>query len=76
MDPVSEYEIYNSFNKLVKGKTAIYISHRLSSTRFSDNIAIFNNGEIVEYGPHNKLVLADDSLYADMYRTQARYYID
>lgn len=75
LDPISEYEIYNSFNKLVEGKTAIYISHRLSSTRFSDNIAVFKDGEIVEYGSHDELIKDQTSLYADMYNTQAKYYV-
>lgn len=75
LDPISEYEVYNSFNKLVEGKTAIYISHRLSSTRFSDVIAVFKDGQIIEYGNHNELVKKEDSLYANMYNTQAQYYI-
>lgn len=75
LDPISEYEIYNSFNSLVEGKTAIYISHRLSSTRFSDNIAVFKDGEIVEYGSHEELIKDETSLYADMYNTQAKYYV-
>lgn len=75
LDPISEYEVYNSFNKLVEGKTAIYISHRLSSTRFSDKIAVFKDGEIIEYGSHSELVRKENSLYANMYQTQAQYYI-
>lgn len=75
LDPISEYEVYNSFNKLVKGKTAIYISHRLSSTRFSDAIAVFKDGQIIEYGSHKELMKNEKSLYANMYDTQAQYYI-
>lgn len=75
LDPISEYEVYNSFNNLVQGKTAIYISHRLSSARFSDKIAVFKDGEIIEYGNHYDLIEDDDSLYANMYNTQAKYYI-
>lgn len=75
LDPISEYEVYNSFNKLVKGKTAIYISHRLSSTRFSDRIAVFKDGQIIEYGNHKELMKNEKSLYANMYNTQAQYYI-
>lgn len=75
LDPISEYEVYNSFNSLVEGKTAIYISHRLSSTRFSDHIAVFKDGEIIEYGNHYDLVKDRNSLYADMYTTQAKYYM-
>ncbi|WP_246241138.1 ATP-binding cassette domain-containing protein [Anaerocolumna sedimenticola] len=75
LDPIAEYEIYNSFNQLVNGKTAIYISHRLSSTRFSDCIAVFKDGEIVEYGTHKELLQRENSLYAVMYQTQAKYYM-
>ncbi|MBI9010812.1 MAG: ABC transporter ATP-binding protein [Clostridiales bacterium] len=74
LDPISEFEIYKNFNSMVEGNTAIYISHRLSSTRFSDNIAVFDSGEIVEYGHHDELI-NNDSLYAEMYRTQSQYYI-
>lgn len=76
LDPISEYEVYKGFDKLVEGKTAIYISHRLSSTKFSDNIAVFDNGVIVEYGSHDELVKQQESLYARMYQTQAKYYLE
>ncbi|MGN6713853.1 ABC transporter ATP-binding protein [Anaerocolumna jejuensis] len=76
LDPISEYEVYQSFDKLVKGKTAIYISHRLSSTRFSDKIAVFQDGRIVEYGPHKELIKQSESLYATMFQTQAKYYLE
>jgi ATP-binding cassette subfamily B protein/ATP-binding cassette subfamily C protein len=73
LDPISEFEVFNSFNQLIYGKTAIYISHRLSSTRFSDKIAVFHNGTITEYGTHSNLLL-NNSLYAQMFQTQAKYY--
>jgi ATP-binding cassette subfamily B protein/ATP-binding cassette subfamily C protein len=75
LDPLAEYEVYHSFNSLVEGKTAIYISHRLSSTKFSDNIAVFKDGEMIEYGTHEQLLSDKESLYAVMYNTQAMYYI-
>jgi len=74
LDPIAEYEVYHSFNKLVEGKTSIYISHRLSSTRFSNHIAVFKEGEIIEYGPHHELMQNKDSLYAVMYQAQAKNY--
>ena len=74
LDPRSEYEVYRNFNKLAEGKTAIYISHRLSSTRFTDRIAVFKDGRIVELGQHDDLV-ARDGLYAEMYAKQAQYYL-
>jgi ATP-binding cassette subfamily B protein/ATP-binding cassette subfamily C protein len=74
LDPRSEYEVYRNFNKLAEGKTAIYISHRLSSTRFTDRIAVFQDGRIVELGQHDDLV-AQNGLYAEMYAKQAQYYL-
>ena len=60
LDPVAEAEVYSNFNKIVGDKTAIYISHRLSSCRFCDEIAVFDNGHIVQQGSHDKLV-ADEN---------------
>ena len=74
LDPRAEYEMYQNFNALVGGKTAVYISHRLSSARFCDAIAVFKNGEIVEYGPHDKLI-NHNGLYSELWGMQAKYYI-
>ena len=74
LDPRSEYEVYRNFDKLAQGKTAIYISHRLSSTRFTDRIAVFEDGRIVELGQHDELI-AQNGLYAEMYAKQAQYYL-
>lgn len=73
LDPRSEYEVYLNFNQLATGKTAIYISHRLSSTRFTDRIAVFRDGRIVEVGTHDELI-AENGLYQEMYAKQASYY--
>ncbi len=73
LDALAEYELYQNFDKMVEGKSAIYISHRLSSTRFCDVIAMFMDGRIVEYGTHEEL-LAKDGEYAKMFRVQAQYY--
>lgn len=75
LDPVAEYEIYRQFNDLVGGKTAVYISHRLSSCKFCDRIAVFSEGTIKEYGPHDELVRKPDGIYAEMFRAQAQYYV-
>lgn len=75
MDPISEYEIYRNFDNLVKNKTAVYISHRLSSCRFCDRIVVFNDGKIVEDGNHDKLVKIKNGFYANMYNTQAQWYL-
>lgn len=74
LDPVAEYDIYRHFDTLVGQKTAIYISHRLSSCRFCDRIAVFSEGRIMEYGTHEELVRKDGGIYAEMFAAQAQYY--
>lgn len=74
LDPVAEYDIYRHFDTLVGGKTAIYISHRLSSCRFCDRIAVFSEGRIKEYGTHQELIGMDGGIYAGMFAAQAQYY--
>ncbi len=75
LDPVAEYEIYRQFNDIVGGKTAVYISHRLSSCKFCDKIAVFSGGTIAEYGTHDELVHKQDGIYAEMFHAQAQYYV-
>lgn len=75
LDPVAEYEVYSHFHDLVGGKTAIYISHRLSSCKFSDKIAVFSDKTIKEYGTHEELIIRQGGLYATMFATQAQYYV-
>lgn len=74
LDPVSEYEIYRSFDRLVEEKTAIYISHRMSSCRFCNQILVFDNGKIVQQGSHDELVRDEAGLYYEMWSSQAKYY--
>ena len=74
LDPVAEYEIYSRFDNLIGKKTAIYISHRLSSCRFCDLIAVFNEGKIVEYGKHDELIGLNGQ-YFEMWSAQAQYYV-
>ncbi|MDE7238981.1 MAG: ABC transporter ATP-binding protein/permease, partial [Lachnospiraceae bacterium] len=74
LDPIAEYEIYRQFHSLVGGKTAIYISHRLSSCRFCDHIAVFSDGHVAEYGTHDTLVGKENGIYAEMFAAQAQYY--
>ncbi len=74
LDPVAEYEIYRQFNGFVESKTAIYISHRLSSCRFCDRIAVFSGNNIAEYGTHDELVSIENGIYAKMWNAQAQYY--
>ncbi|MDE7234143.1 MAG: ABC transporter ATP-binding protein/permease, partial [Ruminiclostridium sp.] len=76
LDPVAEYDIYRQFNTLVGGKTAIYISHRLSSCKFCDKIAVFAEDTIKEYGTHDELVEKPGGIYAEMFAAQAQYYTE
>ena len=73
LDPISEAEIYENFNQMVQSKTAIYISHRMSSCKFCDKIVVLDQGEIAEMGSHQEL-LEGAGIYADLYETQAQYY--
>ncbi len=73
LDPVAEYEIYQRFDQMVEGKTSIYISHRMSSCRFCDNIIVFDEGKIIEQGSHDKL-MSNGGLYSELWNAQAQYY--
>jgi len=75
LSPKAEHEIYQQFDELSKGKTAFYISHRLSSSKFSDKICVFSDGQIIEYGTHDELMRNNNS-YASMFRLQAQYYME
>lgn len=74
LDPRAEHDIYQQFNDLVDGKTAVYISHRLSSARFCDKIAVFDNGKMIEYGTHGEL-MTKKGKYAELFDMQAQFYI-
>ncbi len=74
LDPVAEYDIYNRFDSLIGHKTTLYISHRLSSCRFCDRIAVFSGGELVQYGTHDALA-AQEGQYREMWQAQAKYYV-
>ena len=76
LDPIAEYEIYSKFNEIVGDKTAIYISHRLSSCRFCDKIAVFDNGHIVQRGSHDELVADESGKYYELWHAQAQYYTE
>ena len=74
LDPMSEYEVYTRLNDIVEDKTAIYISHRLSSCRFCDEIAVFHQGQVIEKGSHDEL-LARGGKYSELWNAQAQYYV-
>lgn len=73
LDALAEYSLYKNFDEIIGDKSAVYISHRLSSTRFCDSIAMFKAGEMVEYGTHAQL-LAKGGAYSEMFNIQAQYY--
>lgn len=74
LDPVAEYEIYSAFNEMVGSKTAVYISHRLSSCRFCNDIVVFDKGGIVQRGSHETLMEDPEGLYYSLWTAQAQYY--
>ncbi len=74
LDPIAEAEIYSKFNEIAGDKTAIYISHRLSSCRFCDEIVVFDQGHIVQQGSHDKLVEDKTGKYHELWYAQAQYY--
>ena len=73
LDPIAEAEIYEQFSQMPAGKTAVYISHRMSSCKFCDRIIVLDHGRIAEDGTHDTL-LANHGIYANLYETQAQYY--
>lgn len=74
LDPIAEAEVYAGFNEIMDGKTAIYVSHRLSSCRFADKILVFHEGQIVQQGGHDELVNEKDGKYYELWNAQAKYY--
>jgi len=73
LDPISEEEMYLKYDQLLKGNTSIFISHRLSSTKFCDSIIYLANGKIVEEGSHDKLI-NHNGYYKELFDIQAQYY--
>lgn len=74
LDPISESEIFENFATLTKGKTSIFISHRMSSSTFSDKVLLLDGGKIVGYDSHKNL-MKSNNLYKDLFETQAKNYI-
>ena len=73
LDPLAESDIYNKYNEMTAGKTSVFISHRLASTRFCDRVIFLADGGIAEEGTHEEL-LALGGGYADLFEVQSRYY--
>ena len=74
LDPIAEAEIYSKFNEIAGDKTAVYISHRLSSCKFCDEIAVFDHGQIVQQGSHDRLLADEGGKYYALWMAQAQYY--
>lgn len=75
LDPLAEQDIYQRFNEMVSNKTAVFISHRMSSCKFCDEILVFDDGRIAETGTHETLVAKDGGVYQKMWEAQAQYYM-
>lgn len=74
LDPISEYEVYSTFHKTIGENTAVFISHRLSSCRFCDEILVFYEGKLVQQGTHEELLNEENGKYYEMWQAQAQYY--
>lgn len=75
LDPFAEQELYKKFDTLVKGKTVFYISHRLSSCFFCNKIAVFDKGNLVQFGTHDTLLADKGGKYHELWNAQAQYYV-
>ena len=73
MDPIAENDIYMKYHEMTAGKTSVFISHRLASTRFCDRIILIDHGRIAEEGTHEDL-MKRNGLYAKLFEVQSRYY--
>ena len=73
LDAIAEQRIYEQFGEIMEGKVAVFISHRLASTRFCDRIVVLEDGEVREYGSHDAL-MEQKGLYYEMFCRQAEYY--
>lgn len=75
IDPITEYDIYMRFNKIITGKCTVLITHRLSAVQLADMVAVFDDGNVVEYGTHKELY-ARKGIYTEMFDKQAKFYRD
>ncbi len=73
LDPKSEAEVYEKFSELVKNKTSLFISHRMSSCKFCDEVIVVDQGEIIEQG-HHHILMQNNGLYSKMWKAQSKYY--
>lgn len=75
LDPIAEEQVYAGFSSMVGDRTAVYISHRLSSCRFCDEITVFDKGRIVQKGTHEELLKEENGKYLELWNAQAQYYV-
>jgi ATP-binding cassette subfamily B protein len=75
LDPVAEFEVYSRMNEIAGGKTAVFISHRLSSCRFCHDIAVFHEGALIQRGSHDALIAQEQGKYFELWDAQAQYYV-
>ena len=74
LDPIFENEIYELYNSMIKDKIGIYISHRMSSSKFCDKILVIDKGQVIDFDSHEQLMKNTNSLYYQLYMTQAKNY--
>ena len=74
LDPIAEFEVYSRMNQMIGEKSAVFISHRLSSCRFCQDIAVFHEGRLIQHGSHDELVADKSGKYYELWNAQAQYY--
>jgi len=76
LDPIAEYDVYTTFDRTIGGKSAVFISHRLSSCRFCHDIAVFDAGKLIQRGSHDELLTDENGMYRELWDAQAQHYVD
>lgn len=76
LDPMAEAEIYSKFDEIAGDRTSVYISHRLSSCKFCDEILVFHHGTVIQQGSHEQLVTDQQGKYYELWNAQAQYYTE
>jgi len=76
LDPIAEYDVYTTFDQTIGGKSAVFISHRLSSCRFCHDIAVFDAGKLIQRGSHDDLLTDEKGMYRELWEAQAQHYVD
>ena len=73
LDPIAEHEIYTTFNQVIKNRTTIFTTHRMSAVKLADILVVFQNGKIIECGTHSELI-SKGGTYTEMFNAQAQFY--